>query len=209
MAKPLVRVVDDDPAVLSSLQCVLEAAGWRCAAYDSAEAFLAGDAYSEPGCAVLDMRMGGMSGLELLAEMNRRGIRIPVIFYSGHADIVIAVSAMRKGAVNFLQKTAGPKDIVNAVSEVMERYGEEADIAPGLTPAQKVARFEALTDQEKRIARLVAEGELNSDIARALGIATKTLRNYKLQIRQKLGLEAPADLARFVRQVERIRNGEA
>ena len=103
----IIRVVDDDESIRTTLKEVLEQNGWNCVTYCSAEEMLREDAISVPGCIVLDLKMEGMSGLELQTELNKRGSRLPIIFFSGHGDVDSAVLAMKHGAVNFLRKATG------------------------------------------------------------------------------------------------------
>lgn len=108
----IIRVVDDDESIRTTLKEVLEQNGWNCVTYCSAEEMLREDAISVPGCIVLDLKMEGMSGLELQTELNKRGSRLPIIFFSGHGDVDSAVLAMKHGAVNFLRKATGVSELL-------------------------------------------------------------------------------------------------
>ena len=119
---PLVIVVDDDASLRQALVFLLESAGWRVAAYDSAEAFLAAlDDLTRPGCLILDVRMQLMSGLELQRILNERNIQLPVIFLTGHADVTIAVQAMKFGACDFIEKPFKDQTLLDAVSQAVRR----------------------------------------------------------------------------------------
>ena len=120
---PVVRIVDDDDGDREALAFMLESSGWKVQAYSSARDFLVNDAPSQPGCVVLDVRMPGMTGLELQEEMNRRGFRLPIIFLTAHGDVAMAVGAMQKGAVNFLLKPIDPAAFARAVSQAVQLQG--------------------------------------------------------------------------------------
>ena len=169
----IIRVVDDDESIRTTLKEVLEQNGWNCVTYYSAEEMLREDAISVPGCIVLDLKMEGMSGLELQTELNKRGSRLPIIFFSGHGDVDSAVLAMKHGAVNFLRKATGVSELLKAVSSTLGTDGQADQLFKNYTPGELVSFYENLTPQEKEVAFLVAEGFLNSDVARKLGVSRK------------------------------------
>ncbi len=200
MTEPLIRLIDDEADVRESLAALFAAEGWRVAAYESAEAFLTADAPSVPGCIVLDMQMPGMTGPELQEKLTARGITLPVVFFSGHGTMESAVRAMKKGAVNFLAKTVSRAELIAAVSEAMA----PALTATGMTDTALVAAYSRLTDLERHVASLAAQGLVNGDIAKKLGIATKTVRNQKVLVKQKLACDTPAALIAVVRKAEAL-----
>lgn len=200
----IIRVVDDDESIRTTLKEVLEQNGWNCVTYCSAEEMLREDAISVPGCIVLDLKMEGMSGLELQTELNKRGSRLPIIFFSGHGDVDSAVLAMKHGAVNFLRKATGVSELLKAVSSTLGTDGQADQLFKNYTPGELVSFYENLTPQEKEVVFLVAEGFLNSDIARKLGVSSKTVRNYKVHIRQKLQLNTPAEISLFMQKIRSI-----
>ena len=200
--KPLVRIVDDDPDQLASLEIMLSAEGWDVACYERASDFFAEDTPSRPGCLILDVRMPEMSGLELQNEMNRRGIKLPVIFFSGHGDLDMAVETMRKGAATFLQKTVTSEKLLAAVAEAVE--ASLANEARRLTDADVITRWNVLSKHEQAIALLMGEGKLTSDIAKTLGVSPKTVYNYRTEVCRKLSASTPADVSRFVFRVRQI-----
>lgn len=200
--KVLVRVVDDEDSIRESLAYMLGKAGFDCKTYASARDFLVADSPSVKGCLILDVRMPEMSGLELQNEMNRRGIKLPVIFFSGHGDLDMAVETMRKGAANFLQKTVTPDKLLAAVAEAVE--ASLANEARRLTDADVMTRWNVLSKHEQTIALLMGEGKLTSDIAKALGVSPKTVYNYRTEVCRKLSANTPADVARFVFRVRQI-----
>lgn len=199
----LVRIVDDDSAIRETLTYLLTRAGFDCRAYEDARSFLIEDTPSIPGCLILDVRMPEMSGLALQSEMNRRGIRMPIVFFSGHGDLAMAVETMRKGATTFLQKSVASEDLLAAVAEAVEislsREGKR------LTDVEVMARWETLAQREKDIAFLMGEGKLTSDISRKLEVSAKTIYNYRVEIHRKLMTSTQADIARFVYRIRQIR----
>lgn len=191
--KPLVRLVDDEPDQLEALAMLLEGEGWETAAYTSAREFLTGDTPSRPGCLILDIRMPGMSGLELQAEMNRREYPLPILFLSGHGDIDIAVQTLKSGAKDFLQKPVQPERLFTAVAKVVQD-----DLDQRAMPIDEEAwqsRFASLTEREADIIRGVVRGELNREIARHLHISERTVQAHRLSAYRKLDVHSVADLA--------------
>ena len=199
----VVRVVDDEAATRESLQYMLEAEGWRTLAFESAEAFLAADRPSVPGCLILDVCMDGMSGIELQAELNRRGSRLPVIFFSGHGDIEMAVQSIKDGAADFLTKTVDSSKVLRAVAAAFEKA--RAGAGDDMSPAECVNRYESLTDREKEIVDLTCEGLLTPLIAERLGITPKTVRGFRVSIYRKLGVRSAADITLFMERFRGIR----
>lgn len=199
----IIRVVDDDESIRTTLKEVLEQNGWNCVTYYSAEEMLREDAISVPGCIVLDLKMEGMSGLELQTELNKRGSRLPIIFFSGHGDVDSAVLAMKHGAVNFLRKATGVSELLKAVSSTLGTDGQADQLFKNYTPGELFPSMKILRS-EKEVAFLVAEGFLNSDVARKLGVSSKTVRNYKVHIRQKLQLNTPAEISLFMQKIRSI-----
>lgn len=195
----LVRIVDDDPSIRSTLEYMLRAEGWKTASYPGATEFLTADAPSVPGCLILDVRMDGMSGLELQQELNRRGSSIPIIFYSAHGDIEMAVDAVKSGAENFLPKTVSSEKLLQSVARAVN---ESLSGRPGqISPKECLHRWSLLTDREKDVAELIAQGRLNRDITRRLGIAMRTVYVYRVSIYRKLEVRTSAEIARFLELV--------
>ena len=188
----LVRVVDDDEDVRASIRFMLECEGWETAAFDSAEAFLSGDVPSRIGCLVLDVRMPGKSGLELQRELALRRFRLPVIFLTGHGTIGMAVSAMREGAVTFLQKPVNPQELLPAVARAVEqdrrRRGQLSERGAQALLAQ-------LTPREREILELAARGLVNRDIAETLGLSKRTVEHYRATALKKLKAGTVAEAA--------------
>jgi FixJ family two-component response regulator len=189
----IVRVVDDDPALLRSMTLLLETAGFRVNTYGSAEALLS-DRDTSPGCAVLDLHMEGSGGLELQQAMLKAENPLPVIFLTGRGDVHSSVRAMKRGAVDFLTKPVSVDDLLDAVRravalDLTARRGRR-------DRAQLRARFDALTPREREVFTLVARGLLNKQVAAALGISERTIKAHRANVLRKMGAASVADLAR-------------
>jgi FixJ family two-component response regulator len=187
-----VYIVDDDEAVRDSLRWLLEANNYRVRAYASAEAFLAEYDEQQPGVLIVDVRMPGMSGLELQEQLIVRKSSMPVVFITGHGDIPMAISTMKKGAVDFLEK---PFD-ETALREIVGRMFEQAN--QRLTQAKAVRQHEAmlarLTSREQQVLERIVAGRLNKQIADDLGISIKTVEAHRANIMEKLQVTTVADL---------------
>ena len=200
---PVVRIVDDDDGDREALAFMLESSGWKVQAYSSARDFLVNDAPSQPGCVVLDVRMPGMTGLELQEEMNRRGFRLPIIFLTAHGDVAMAVGAMQKGAVNFLVKPIDPAAFARAVSQAVQLQGRIQNDA--LAPGECIARFESLSERQQEIVSMIADGFLNREVAVKLGISERTVEGHRYNAFKLLGVKNRSELARFLSRVRKIR----
>lgn len=200
---PVVRIVDDDDGDREALAFMLESSGWKVQAYSSARDFLVNDAPSQPGCVVLDVRMPGMTGLELQEEMNRRGFRLPIIFLTAHGDVAMAVGAMQKGAVNFLLKPIDPAAFARAVSQAVQLQGRIQNDA--LAPGECIARFESLSERQQEIVSMIADGFLNREVAVKLGISERSVEGHRYNAFKLLGVKNRSELARFLSRVRKIR----
>ncbi len=193
---PVVYIVDDDEAVRDSLQWLLEANGFRARAYASAEDFLAmvrSPAGPAPiACLVLDVRMPGMTGLELHDELVRGGLNIPLIFITGHGDVPMAVSSMKKGAVDFLEKPFNDAQLCALVRQSLERATREHQ--QGNAERRATERLDRLTARERQVLDLIVAGRLNKQIADDLGISIKTVEAHRANIMDKLDTRTMADL---------------
>ncbi len=187
-----VYIVDDDEAVRDSLRWLLEANSYRVRAYASAESFLAEYDEQQPGVLIVDVRMPGMSGLELQEQLIARKSTMPVVFITGHGDIPMAISTMKKGAVDFLEK---PFD-ETALREIVGRMFEQAN--QRLTQAKAARQHEAmlarLTSREQQVLERIVAGRLNKQIADDLGISIKTVEAHRANIMEKLQVTTVADL---------------
>ncbi len=195
-SQPLVFVVDDDEAVRSSLKLLLKSVGLPATLYSSAQEFLAAYDPHQSGCVVLDVRMPGMSGLELQQLLNLKGATIPVIFITGHGDIPMAVEAMQQGAFDFLQKPFRDQDLLDRVQRALEKdrktrleLGERDRIRE---------RLESLTPREREVLTLVTRGKPNKVMAAELGVSQRTVEIHRARVMEKMGASSLAQLVRMV-----------
>lgn len=196
----LVRIVDDDVGFLNSQRFLLEIDGHHVATYRSAEEFLQKDDFRKPGCLILDVRMPGMTGLQLQDILEQRGSFLPIIFLSAHGDINMAVHTLKHGAFDFIPKPASPerlKDAVRKALEVSSRHFYEMDEMRG-----RREKFAQLTQREQEVLTLVAEGMSNKDIAEKLFISLATVKMHRLNACKKLGISSAVEAAHFLRDME-------
>jgi Response regulator len=188
----IVYIVDDDEAVRDSLRWLLEANGYRVRAYQSAESFL--DEYDpmQVGVLIADVRMPGMSGLELQEQLIARKSPMPIVFITGHGDVPMAVSTMKKGAVDFLEKPFSESDLRDIVGRMLEQASQR------LSAVQAQRNHEAmlarLTAREQQVLERIVAGRLNKQIADDLGISIKTVEAHRANIMEKLEVTTVADL---------------
>lgn len=187
-----VYIVDDDEAVRDSLRWLLEANTYRVKAFSSAEAFLAEYREDQPGVLIVDVRMPGMSGLQLQEELIARQSPMPVVFITGHGDVPMAVNTMKKGAVDFLEKPFNETDLRDIVSRMFEMVNDS------LQKMQAKRAHEAmlgrLTAREQQVLERIVAGRLNKQIADDLGISIKTVEAHRANIMEKLQVTTVADL---------------
>ena len=195
-AKPLIRVCDDDEEVRLSWQFVLEGEGWDVACYENAQDFLSNDDPLVPGCLILDVRMPGLTGIELQHRMAEAGNPLPVIFVSAHGDINMAVKTIRDGAEDFLPKPVETPRLVEAVNRAVLRDHEARRACADLSKAQSAWR--QLSEREKEVAKGVGEGLLNKQIAYNLGITEKTVIAHRGSLCRKLGIRTAADITKLL-----------
>ncbi len=191
--KPLVRIVDDDPDQLASLEIMLSAEGWDVACYERASDFFAEDTPSRPGCLILDVRMPEISGLEMQEELNRREYPLPILFLTGHGDVDMAVHTLKKGAKDFLLKPVDAPRLLTSVATIVQEDCDQR--AMPLDSAAWKRKFRELTEREQEIVRYVASGLLNRQIAERLGISERTVHAHRLSAYRKLNVHNVADLA--------------
>lgn len=195
---PLVRLVDDDAGVREALTAFLQMADYETAAFASAADFLNTDDHDRPGCVVLDVRMPDMNGLELQAEMKRRGIVLPVIFLSAHGDIEMAAEAVRAGAKNFLVKPPKPEKLTALIDEAVAEC--EVLYRNRVYGVKLEALWTTLTAAEKQVAVMVAKGLTNAVVADALGVTERTVRSHREAVYRKLDVENAVELGDFLRK---------
>ena len=193
--QPIVFVVDDDDAVRNSLRLLLKSASLSTTAFASAQEFLAGWTTEQPGCLVLDVRMPGMSGLELQEELNRRGAIIPVIFISGHADVPMAVEAIQHGAFDFLQKPFSDQDLIDRIQRALAADADNRQALSQLDELRK--RYATLTPREQEVLVLVTDGRANKVMAGDLGVSQRTIEIHRARVMEKMGARSIAQLVRM------------
>jgi two-component system, LuxR family, response regulator FixJ len=194
--EPSVFVVDDDEAVRSSLKLLLKSIGLPAITYQSAQEFLAAYEAQHPGCLVLDVRMPGMSGLELQQLLNLRGATVPVIFITGHGDIPMAVEAMQHGAFDFLQKPFRDQDLLDRVQRALERDRATRQQLKEIDHIR--ARLTSLTPREREVLELVVAGKANKVMAADLGVSQRTVEIHRARVMEKMGASSLAQLVRMV-----------
>lgn len=188
-----VFIVDDDAAVRDSLSMLCETAGLKVECHDSAESFLAAYRPAQPGCLVLDVRMGRMSGPDLHAELNRRGSQLPIIYLTAHGDIPMTVRAMKSGAVDFLTKPVDGVVLLDRLQSALQRSCELLDRQEAMAGQQQ--RLAQLTARERQVMLLALAGHTNKAIARNLGISHRTVEIHRSHIFQKTGTSNLLELA--------------
>ena len=197
----LIRIVDDDEDMRESLSFLLESEGWKCSAYSSAREFLIEDAGSVPGCLILDIRMPEMTGLELQQEMNRRKIFLPIVFLTGHGSIDMAVSAMKSGAVEFLQKPVDHARLLGIVRDCVRRCSNGFAVLDfDIIEAKR--RWETLTEKEQQVLTLIAAGLLNKEAAERLGNSVRTIENHRAAAMKRLQIKTLAQLHSLIESVK-------
>jgi two-component system response regulator FixJ len=193
--KPTVFIVDDDEAIRRSLQLLLKTLGLPSTVRASADEFLANYDPAQPGCLLLDVRMPGMSGMELQQELNRRGAIIPVIFITGHGDVRMAVEAVQQGAFDFLQKPFREQELIDRVQRALAR---DQELRTQLAEREKIReRLASLTPREREILDLVTEGKANKVMAAQLGVSQRTVEIHRAHLMEKMHAASLAQLVRM------------
>lgn len=188
-------MVDDDPAMRHSTQCLIRSIGLRAETFTSAQQFLKYKRPNEPSCLVLDMRMPGLSGLDLQKELAEAGVEIPIIFVTGHGDIPMSVQAMKAGAIEFLTKPYRDQDLIDALHDALKR--DEAARTEQTKLRDLKRRFDSLTPREREVMGLVVSGLLNKQIAGELGSTEQTVKFHRGHIMRKMQAVSLADLVRM------------
>ena len=190
-----VYVVDDDEAVRDSVQWLLEGQDFRVRSFESSEVFLARYDPREVACLIVDIRMDGMSGLELQDRLIERNSPLPIAFITGHGDVPLAVDTMKKGALDFIQKPFNEQQLVPLVERMLEQA--RANFAEHQQAASRDALLSKLTGREAQVLERIVAGRLNKQIADDLGISIKTVEAHRANIMEKLGANTVADLLKI------------
>ncbi len=199
--EPTVFVVDDDPDVRQALRRLIASVGLRVEVYESAADFLDGYQQGPPGCILLDIRMPGMSGLDMQKELAAREIKLPVIFLTGHGDVQMAVHAMKAGALDFIEKPFNNQFLIDRVQQAL---AESADAKRDNAKHDEItSRMERLTPREHQVLDLVAAGETNKGVARVLEISEKTVEIHRANVMEKMQAKSLADLVKMLLAVNR------
>ena len=197
--EPVVIIVDDDPSMRRALANLFQSVGLKVEVFGSAAEVLQRKPPEAPSCLVLDIRLPGLSGLDLQADLARANINTPIIFITGHGDIPMTVRAMKGGAVDFLTKPIRDQDMLDAVRAAIDRDRKRREREKTVSIVR--TRFEDLTQRERDVLALVASGLMNKQVAAELGLAEITVKIYRGQIMRKMGAKARAEL---VRMTERL-----
>ncbi len=193
-------IVDDDDAQRDSLVWLLESHGYAVRAFSSARDFLAIWDRHLAGCLLLDVRMPGVSGLELFENLTKRHSSLPVIFITGHGDVAMAVAALKKGAADFIEKPFSAEEMLQIIGNCLARESEEREHRRG--QADTAQRLAQLTTREREVLDLIIVGKLNKQIADVLGISIKTVEVHRARVMDKMGVSTLASLIRRVVSAE-------
>ena len=192
--QPVIYVVDDDSDVRKAMDTLLRSVGLKVRTFASAAEFLRSKLSDVPGCLVLDVRMPGMSGLDLQSEMTKANIDIPIIFITGHADVAMAVKVMKAGAVEFLTKPFHDQDLLDSLQHAVERDRLARQNRAGLVELRQ--RFNSLTHRQREVMEYVVKGLLNKQIAVQLGTSETTIKLHRGQVMHKMQAQSLPDLVR-------------
>ncbi len=197
--RPIVSIVDDDASVGRSLKRLMKSAGLDSQEFASAQEFLRRDPQDRPGCLVLDVRMPGLSGLDLQKELAVSGLSLPIIFITGHGDIPMSVKAMKSGAVDFLPKPFNEQELLDAIHRAIDRDIREREQRQQVLSIQQ--RVDLLTRREQEVFALVVTGMLNKQVAGQLGVAEKTVKVHRARVMEKMKADSLAHLVRLAEKV--------
>jgi len=182
--------VDDDSVVLKAMSSVLESEGLTVSTFLSAEEFLISDAYSVPGCLIVDLKMPGMNGLELQAVLKQRDFKHPIIFLTAHGEVESAVLAMKRGAMDFIQKPASPLNLIEVVKHALKLDASNLLV----THEKRLELIKKLSIREKEVIKKVLQGLTNKEVGEALKVSEKTVENHRNSAYRKLNVSSFKEL---------------
>jgi len=201
-SRAVIHIVDDDDSLRTAVQRLLVAAGYRVRVYASAGEFLLEPPGDAPGCLLLDLKMPGPSGLDLQDALKHHGIRLPVVFLTGHGDLPTGVQAMKAGALDFLTKPVERDTLFAAVAKALQV--DAALRATRSADTERQTRFAQLTTREREVFELVVAGKLNKQIAGELGIAERTVKAQRASVMAKLGAANAAELGKIAADLRNL-----
>jgi FixJ family two-component response regulator len=201
--RPIVVVIDDDQDVRMALEGLLQSVGLCTEVFGSVQEFLNFPVSLHPACLVLDVRLPGQSGLDFQKRLLADGVRLPIVFISGHADVPMSVSAMKGGAVEFLTKPVRPQELLDAIQLAIDKDRAQRESERLIAEVRK--RFIALTTREREVMMRVVLGHTNKVIAHEIGIAEGTVKLHRGQVMRKMQARSVADLVRIVDKLDLVK----